>query len=100
MNLIGNNPPEYILDLDASQIDEISKQFNMYFFIIFGILIAMFAIANIIYYVRERRKKIELEDSSVDDVKVDESEDKVAHVEDITEKIEPHSDSELMEENE
>ena len=55
--LIGNNPPEYILTLNAAQVEEISGQFNTIFFIIFGILVGMFALSNIIYYVRERKRK-------------------------------------------
>ncbi len=67
VQLLGNNPPEYILELTQGQIDEISNQFNLYFFIIFGILIVMFIISNVIYYVQERKKKQEIDEEETDE---------------------------------
>ncbi|MBN1329609.1 MAG: TVP38/TMEM64 family protein [Candidatus Heimdallarchaeota archaeon] len=54
---LGSYTVEEILTLPAAEIKELAGEFNMYFFIIFGILIAMFVISNLIYYIRERKKK-------------------------------------------
>ncbi|NHJ83829.1 MAG: VTT domain-containing protein [Asgard group archaeon] len=57
VKLLGNNPPEYILTLTPEGIDVIAGNFNTIFFIIFGVLVLMFIVANLIYYLRERKKK-------------------------------------------
>ncbi|MBD3190916.1 MAG: hypothetical protein GF308_09745 [Candidatus Heimdallarchaeota archaeon] len=57
VRLIGNQPPEYILQLTQEEVESMANQFNLIFFIIFGILVAMFALSNILYYLRERKKK-------------------------------------------
>ena len=48
VQLIGNNSPEYILTLTAAEIDDFAGKFNMIFFIIFGILVGMFILSNVI----------------------------------------------------
>ncbi|NHK30518.1 MAG: TVP38/TMEM64 family protein [Asgard group archaeon] len=46
------------LGLDVSEIGpDVASQFNKYFFILFGVLIFMFILSNVIYYIRERRKE-------------------------------------------
>ncbi|HUT82058.1 MAG TPA: TVP38/TMEM64 family protein [Candidatus Bathyarchaeia archaeon] len=54
---LGSYSVEEMLALPAAEIKELAGEFNMYFFIIFGILVAMFVISNLIYYLRERKKK-------------------------------------------
>ncbi len=57
MELLDGNEPAYILELSPEQIEEASGQFNLIFFLIFGILILMLVLANILAYVREKKEK-------------------------------------------
>lgn len=46
------------LGLDVTEVGpDVASQFNKYFFILFGVLIFMFILSNVIYYIRERRKE-------------------------------------------
>ena len=62
VQLIGGGDPNDILYLDAAQIEAKASQFNVYFFIIFGILIFMFVLSNVIYYVKKWKEKKDLEE--------------------------------------
>jgi len=80
---LGSYSIDVILnDLSAAELKELAGEFNIYFYIIFGILVAMFVLSNLIYYLHERKKKknkqlveslnnesdtIEIIDSKVDD---------------------------------
>lgn len=57
--LLAGNPIEYILDLTPAEVDVVAGKFNTYFFIIFGILVFMFILSNVIYYllIRKQAKK-------------------------------------------
>ncbi|MHA1774889.1 MAG: TVP38/TMEM64 family protein [Candidatus Heimdallarchaeota archaeon] len=44
---------------DPSEVDAVIKQFNTWFFVVFGILVFMFILSNIIYYVHQKKKKKE-----------------------------------------
>ncbi len=57
MNLLGRHDPSYIAQLTQEEIQSASGQFNLIFFIIFGILVAMLVFANILSYMRERALK-------------------------------------------
>ena len=46
---------------DPAEIDAVVKQFNIWFFVIFGILVFMFVLSNVIYYLRKRKEKKEKE---------------------------------------
>lgn len=74
VQLIGNQPVEYILEMTQAEVDAIANQFNLIFFIIFGILVAMFVLSNVLYYLRERKKKPqEIESESPPQEDLDES---------------------------
>jgi uncharacterized membrane protein YdjX (TVP38/TMEM64 family) len=61
--LIGSIPRAIFYGWIGRELDvysvgpDVAKQFNKYFFILFGVLIFMFLLSNIIYYIRERRKE-------------------------------------------
>ncbi|MEA2071800.1 MAG: TVP38/TMEM64 family protein [Asgard group archaeon] len=57
VKLLDNQPIEYILDLTPTEVNEVANQFNLIFFIIFGILVVIFILSNVLYYWRENRKK-------------------------------------------
>ncbi|MHA1441261.1 MAG: TVP38/TMEM64 family protein [Candidatus Heimdallarchaeota archaeon] len=57
--LIGSDNPITILDYSAAQIEATAKQFNVYFFIIFGVLVFMFILSNVIYYIKKWKEKKE-----------------------------------------
>ena len=63
IQLLSEYTLEQILNLSADQIDEVAGQFNVYFFTIFGILVIMFILSNIIYYLRKRKERIEAEEN-------------------------------------
>ncbi len=54
--LLAGNPIEYILDLTPAEVDDVTGKFNTYFFIIFGILVFMFILSNVIYYLIKRKQ--------------------------------------------
>jgi uncharacterized membrane protein YdjX (TVP38/TMEM64 family) len=70
VQLLGNNPISYIKELTQEEIESVSDSFNTWFFIIFGVLVAMFVLSNVIYYLRERKKKqekqLELQEENVE----------------------------------
>jgi uncharacterized membrane protein YdjX (TVP38/TMEM64 family) len=72
VKLLGNNPIEHILELNPDEVDAVAKQFNIWFFVIFGILVFMFIASNIIYYFKKRKEKKEAQ--SEEEV-IDEKED-------------------------
>ncbi|NHJ49857.1 MAG: TVP38/TMEM64 family protein [Asgard group archaeon] len=76
---------------------EVAQQFNKYFFILFGVLIFMFILSNVIYYIRERQKQksteaIDEEEDTTEETPLDET---------TTEIVEEHNDKleEDIEEN-
>ncbi len=46
VQLLGGNPPDYIASLSPEQFEAAAGQFNLYFYIIFGVLIVMLALAS------------------------------------------------------
>ncbi|MCK5297835.1 MAG: TVP38/TMEM64 family protein [Candidatus Heimdallarchaeota archaeon] len=54
--LLAGNPIEYILGLTPAEVDDVASKFNTYFFIIFGILVFMFLLSNVIYYLLKRKQ--------------------------------------------
>ncbi len=54
--LLAGNPIEYILGLTPDEVDVVAGKFNTYFFIIFGILVFMFILSNVIYYLLKRKQ--------------------------------------------
>jgi len=54
--LLAGNPIEYILGLTPAEVDIVAGKFNTYFFIIFGILVFMFVLSNVIYYLLKRKQ--------------------------------------------
>ncbi len=54
--LLAGNPIEYILNLTPAEVDNVAGKFNTYFFIIFGILVFMFLLSNVIYYLLKRKQ--------------------------------------------
>jgi len=57
VQLIGNEPPSYLLTLSAEEFETMANQFNTIFFIIFGVLVFMFVLSNVLYYVIQNKKK-------------------------------------------
>jgi uncharacterized membrane protein YdjX (TVP38/TMEM64 family) len=61
--LIGSIPRAIFYGWIGKELDvysvgpDVAKQFNKYFFILFGVLVFMFILSNVIYYIRERRKE-------------------------------------------
>ncbi|NHJ33270.1 MAG: VTT domain-containing protein [Asgard group archaeon] len=62
IQLLSEYTLEEILVLPAADIDAVAGQFNTYFFIIFGVLVFMFILSNVIYYLRKRKEKMEAEE--------------------------------------
>jgi len=65
--LLAGNPIEYILGLTPAEVDDVAGKFNTYFFIIFGILVFMFILSNVIYYLIKRKQAKEAEVLTVTD---------------------------------
>ena len=61
IQLIGGGDPQSILTMDPAEIELAAKQFNLYFWIIFGVLVFMFVLSNVIYYVKKWKEKKEAE---------------------------------------
>ncbi|MHA1555517.1 MAG: hypothetical protein ACTSPM_01145, partial [Candidatus Heimdallarchaeota archaeon] len=57
VQLLGNNPIEHLLELTQEEVETTAGQFNTIFFIIFGVLVLMFVLSNVIYYVNQHKKK-------------------------------------------
>jgi len=55
--MLGGNDPLTIATMEQEEFELISGQFNTIFFVIFGILVLMLVLANILSYVREKRKE-------------------------------------------
>ena len=72
--LIGSDDPITILDYSAAQIEATAKQFNVYFFIIFGVLVFMFILSNVIYYIKKWKEKKETEGEQTD-IAIDENDE-------------------------
>ena len=67
VKLLSGNSPEYILTLTQEQFEAASGQFNMIFFIIFGVLILMLIIASIVgNRIQKKSEKVKLE-SKIDE---------------------------------
>ncbi len=62
VQLLGNNPIEHLLELTQEEVEATAGQFNTIFFIIFGVLVLMFVLSNVIYYVNQHKKKQTEED--------------------------------------
>ena len=62
VQLLGNNPVEHLLELTQEEIEATAGHFNTIFFIIFGVLILMFVLSNVIYYVNQHKKKLKLKE--------------------------------------
>ncbi len=54
--MLDGRDPHVIKDLKQDEFEVISEQFNTIFFIIFGILVFMLIFANVLSYIKERRK--------------------------------------------
>lgn len=62
VKLLSGNAPEYILTLTQEQFEAASGQFNLIFFIIFGVLILMLIIASIVgNRIQKKSEKVKLE---------------------------------------
>ncbi len=62
VKLLSGNAPEYILTLTQEQFEAASGQFNMIFFIIFGVLILMLIVASITgHIIQKKSEKVNLE---------------------------------------
>jgi uncharacterized membrane protein YdjX (TVP38/TMEM64 family) len=59
--LLSGNPIEYILTLTQEQVDAVAERFNTIFFIIFGVLVFMFILSNVMYYLIKRKQAKEAE---------------------------------------
>ncbi|WP_371801813.1 TVP38/TMEM64 family protein [Candidatus Lokiarchaeum ossiferum] len=55
-----NRDPDYIQNLPPGRLEEVSGQFNTIFYIIFGVLVLMLALANLLVYIREKKKNNEV----------------------------------------
>jgi uncharacterized membrane protein YdjX (TVP38/TMEM64 family) len=56
IQLLGDRDRSEIKYLTTSEIEEISSQFNTIFFVIFGVLVLMLVLANVLVYFREKKK--------------------------------------------
>ncbi len=54
--LLAGNTIDYILTITPAEIDAVAGQFNTIFFIIFGILVFMFILSNVLYYIIKKRQ--------------------------------------------
>ncbi|MHA1217690.1 MAG: TVP38/TMEM64 family protein [Candidatus Heimdallarchaeaceae archaeon] len=62
VKLLSGNAPEYLLTLTQEQFEAASGQFNLIFFIIFGVLILMLIIASIVgNRIKKKSEKVKLE---------------------------------------
>jgi len=55
--LLDGRDPHIIGTLDPDEFELLSERFNTIFFVIFGVLVFMLVFANILSYVREKRKE-------------------------------------------
>ena len=67
------------MNLTQEQVEEVAGQFNVIFYIIFGVLVLMFVLSNVIYYVNQKKKKatLEAEDSEPSEEPMEDSEVKI-----------------------
>lgn len=56
-SMLGGRDPHVIEDMKQDEFETLSEQFNTIFFVIFGVLVFMLVFANILSYVREKRKE-------------------------------------------
>jgi uncharacterized membrane protein YdjX (TVP38/TMEM64 family) len=56
---LGDRDPSAIKDMSLKEFEKASSQFNLWFYIIFGVLVLMLILANIIAYFRQHEMKIE-----------------------------------------
>jgi len=56
-SMLGERLPAELEFITQDEIDTISGQFNTIFFVIFGVLVFMLVFANVLSYVREKRKE-------------------------------------------
>ncbi|QEE16945.2 TVP38/TMEM64 family protein [Promethearchaeum syntrophicum] len=56
-SMLDGNKPSFLETLPQDQFESVSKQFNTIFFVIFGVLVLMLVFANILSYLREKRKE-------------------------------------------
>lgn len=62
--MLGGKDPSYIRDIPDAEFEAAAGQFNIIFFTIFGVLLAMLLFANILSWKRERTKKLSLNQTS------------------------------------
>jgi uncharacterized membrane protein YdjX (TVP38/TMEM64 family) len=56
-SMLGGREPAVIETMSQEEFETVSGQFNTIFFVIFGILVLMLVFANILSYVREKKRK-------------------------------------------
>ena len=95
MQLLAGRPVAEILNLTQEEIETTAGQFNTIFFIVFGVLVLMFILSNVIYYVNQRKKKKEVEADEDSDNSDSESIEKSS---DETEEIVEINDTDPVEE--
>lgn len=66
VQLIGTDNAIDILSYSAAEIEAAATKFNYVFFIIFGILVFMFILSNVIYYVKKWSEKKRAEEGKTD----------------------------------
>ena len=54
--MLGGEDPSTIGSMSQDQFETASGQFNTIFFVIFGVLVCMLVFANLLSYVREKKK--------------------------------------------
>lgn len=84
--LLAGNPIEYILGLTPAEVDDVAGKFNTYFFIIFGILVFMFILSNVIYYLLKRKQAKEASETTETE-EDDKTEEDTTSQEDLKEPI-------------
>jgi uncharacterized membrane protein YdjX (TVP38/TMEM64 family) len=57
VQLLGGRPASEIANLTQAEFETIGGQFNTIFLVIFGVLVAMLVIANIVSYIRDKKKR-------------------------------------------
>ncbi len=55
--MLGGRNPSVLKDMPPEEFETVSGQFNTIFFVIFGVLVLMLVFANILSYVREKKKE-------------------------------------------
>ncbi len=55
--MLGGEDPSTIETMSQEEFEMVSGQFNTIFFVIFGVLVIMLVFANILSYIREKRKE-------------------------------------------